>query len=64
MAMTPALLIRMSRREDFEVNCSAACLIDAKSVRSRGRTSMLAPGTSVLTSWTAAFAFSAEREVM
>ena len=36
-AMMPAFSIRMSRRCDSDLNLSAAALIEAKEVRSRGR---------------------------
>ena len=54
--MTPALLMRRSRREERAVNVSAACLMEAKEVRSRGRKVMLLLGTAA---WMSAMAASA-----
>lgn len=62
--MMPAFSIRMSRRGDSEVNFSAATLMEAKEVRSRGRWEILAEGLIFWRSAMAAVAFDSVREAM
>ena len=59
--MTPALLTRISSRSDFARNWSAACLIEAKEVRSICRKVMLLFGTLCLISAMAASALEGVR---
>ena len=60
----PAFNIRMSRRCDSDLNLSAAALMEAKEVRSRGRYEILAEGFVFWMSAIAAFAFDSVREAM
>ena len=59
--MTPALFTSTSKRFSFDLKVSAALLMEAKDVKSRGRCSISASGESFLRSAIAALALDSVR---